>query len=51
MDNDKITVENLTEELAVILHDELIAECIHTEDTLRFHFPNGQNFFVKVEQA
>ena len=49
-ENIKISVKDLTEELTLLIKDDIVATYTEEEDALQIHFINGQNFRVKVEE-
>ena len=49
-ENIKISVKDLTEEITLLIKDEIVATYTEEEDALQIHFINGQNFRVKVEE-
>lgn len=49
-ENTKISVKDLTEELTLLIKDDIVATYTEEEDALQIHFINGQNFRVKVEE-
>lgn len=46
----KISVKALTEEITLIIKDELVATYTEEETALQVHFLNGQNFRISVEE-
>ena len=48
--NTKISVKDLTEEISLLIKEEIVATYTEEEDALQIHFINGQNFRVKVEE-
>lgn len=46
----KISVRDLTEEITLLIKDEIVATYTEEEDTLQVHFFNGQNFRISVEE-
>ena len=46
----KISVQELTEEIIVMLKDEFVATCKWQESQIELHFLNGQRFHVSVEE-
>ena len=48
--NTKVSVKDLTEEITLLIKDEIVATYTEEEDALQIHFINGQNFRVKVEE-
>ncbi len=46
----KISVRDLTEEITLLIKDELVATYTEEEDALQVHFLNGQNFRIRVEE-
>ena len=48
--NTKISVKDLTEEITLLIKDEIVATYTEDEDALQVHFMNGQNFRIKVEE-
>ena len=49
-DNQKISVKDLTEEIRVLIKDEIVATYKEEEDAIQMYFLSGQNFRVKVEE-
>ena len=48
--NDKISVRDLTEEITLLIKEEIVATYTEEEDALLVHLLNGQNFRIKVEE-
>ena len=48
--NTKISVKDLTEEITLLIKEDIVATYTEEEDALQIHFINGQNFRVKVEE-
>ncbi len=48
---DKISVKELTEEITLLIKDEIVATYTEEDDALQVHFINGQTFRIKVEQC
>ena len=46
----KISVRDLTEEITLLIKEEIVATYTEEEDALQVHFLNGQNFRIKVEE-
>ena len=46
----KISVQDLTEEITLLVKDEIVATYTEEDDALQVHFFNGQNFRIKVEE-
>ena len=46
----KISVKDLTEEITLLIKEEIVATYTEEEDALQVHFLNGQNFRIKVEE-
>ena len=46
----KISVRDLTEEITLLIKEDIVATYTEEEDALQIHFINGQNFRVKVEE-
>ena len=46
----QISVRDLTEEITLLVKDEIVATYTEEEDALQVHFLNGQNFRIKVEE-
>ena len=46
----KISVRDLTEEITLLIKDEIVATYTEEEDALQVHFFNGQNFRISVEE-
>ena len=40
----KISVKDLTEEISLLINDEIVATYTEEDDALQVHFFNGQNF-------
>lgn len=49
-DNTKISVKDLTEELTLLIKEDIVATYTEEEDALQVHFLNGQNFRISVEE-
>ena len=47
----KISVKDLTEEITLLIKDEIVATYTEEEDALQVHFLNGQNFRIFVEEV
>ena len=52
MENDQrqISVRDLTEEITLLVKDEIVATYTEEENALHVHFLNGQNFRISVEE-
>ncbi len=50
MENTKITVKSLTEEVAVALKDEFVATFTQKENGIELAFANGQKFSLTIEE-
>lgn len=52
MENQKpqISVKDLTEEITLLIKDEIVATYTEEYDAIQVHFLNGQNFRIKVEK-
>ena len=48
--NTKISVKDLTEEITLLVKDEIVATYTEEENALQVHFLNGQNFRISVEE-
>ena len=46
----KISVKDLTEEIALLIKEEIVATYTEEENALQIHFLNGQNFLVSIEE-
>ena len=46
----KISVKELTEEIANLIKEEIVATYSGNENVLQIHFLNGQKFRVAVEE-
>ena len=46
----KISVRDLTEEITLLITDEIVATYTEEETALQVHFLNGQNFRISVEE-
>ncbi len=46
----RISVRDLTEEITLLIEDEIVATYTEEENALQVHFLNGQNFRIKVEE-
>ena len=46
----KISVQELTEEITLLIKDEIVATYTEEETALQIHFLNGQNFRISVEE-
>ena len=46
----KISVRDLTEELTLLIKDEIVVTYTEEESALQVHFLNGQNFRISVEE-
>lgn len=46
----KISVKDLTEELTLLIKEDLVATYTEEADALQVHFLNGQNFRISVEE-
>ncbi len=47
---EKISVEQLTEEVKALLQEDFVAQIIQNNDRLQMQFLNGQNFVLTVEE-
>jgi hypothetical protein len=45
-----ISVRDLTEEITLLIKDEIVATYTEEESALQVHFLNGQNFRISVEE-
>ena len=48
--NTKVSVKDLTEEITLLIKEEIVATYTEEDDALQVHFLNGQNFRIKVEE-
>ena len=46
----QISVRDLTEEITLLVKDEIVATYTEEESALQVHFLNGQNFRISVEE-
>lgn len=46
----RISVRDLTEEITLLIKEEIVATYTEEENALQVHFLNGQNFRIKVEE-
>jgi hypothetical protein len=46
----KISVQDLTEEITLLIKEEIVAMYTEEETALQVHFLNGQNFRISVEE-
>ena len=46
----KISVQDLTEEITLLIKEDIVATYTEEDDALQVHFFNGQNFRIKVEE-
>jgi hypothetical protein len=46
----QISVRDLTEEITLLVKDEIVATYTEEENALQVHFLNGQNFRISVEK-
>ena len=46
----KISVRDITEEITLLIKDEIVATYTEEENALQVHFLNGQNFRISVEE-
>ena len=46
----QITMKDLTEEIALLIKDEIVATYTEEENALQVHFLNGQSFRISVEE-
>ena len=46
----QISVRDLTEEITLLIKDEVVATYTEEENALQVHFLNGQNFRISVEE-
>ena len=46
--NNKISVRDLTEEITLLIKDEIVATYTEEDDAFQIHFFNGQNFRITV---
>lgn len=45
-----LSVKDLTEEITLLIKDEIVATYTKEESALQVHFLNGQNFRISVEE-
>lgn len=50
MEEQRISVKDLTEEIALLIREEIVATYTEEENGLQIHFINGQNFHILVEE-
>ena len=46
----KITMKDLTEEITLLIKEEIVATYTEEENALQVHFLNGQSFRISVEE-
>ena len=46
----KISVKELTEEITLLMKEEVVATYTKEENAFQVHFLNGQKFRIKVEE-
>ena len=46
----KMSVRDLTEEITLLIKDEIVATYTEEDSALQVHFLNGQNFRIAVEE-
>ena len=46
----KISVKALTEEITLLIKEDLVATFTEEDSALQVHFLNGQNFRISVEE-
>ena len=46
----RISVQDLTEEITLLIKEEIVATYTEEETALQLHFLNGQHFRVSVEE-
>ena len=46
----KISVKDVTEEITLLIKEEIVATYTEEDDALQVYFFNGQNFRIKVEE-
>jgi hypothetical protein len=46
----QISVKDLTEEITLLIKEDVVATYTEEEDALQIHFFNGQTFRIKVEE-
>ena len=46
----QISVRDLTEEITLLVKDEIVATYTEEENALQLHFLNGQHFRVSIEE-
>ena len=48
--NTKISVKDLTEEITLLIKDEIVATYTEEDSALQVHFLNGQHFRISIEE-
>ena len=48
--NTKISVKDLTEEVTLLIKDEIVATYTEEDSALQVHFLNGQHFRISIEE-
>ena len=48
--NTKISVEELTEEITLLIKEEVVATYTKEQNAFQVHFLNGQKFRIQVEE-
>ena len=51
MEERKISLKELTEEITLLVREEIVATYTEEENGLQIHFINGQNFHILVEET
>ena len=47
----QISVRDLTEEITLLVKDDIVATYTEEESALQVHFLNGQNFRISIEEV
>ena len=50
LNNQKISVRDLTEEITLLIKDEIVATYTEEDYALQVHFLSGQSFRISVEE-
>lgn len=48
--NTKISIREVTEELTLLMKEEIVATYTEEDSAIQVHFLNGQNFRIAVEE-
>lgn len=53
MDNNQtnISAEQLTEQITLLIKDEMVVTCARKKTTIRLYFLNGQRFSISIEEV